>query len=79
VARRAGLGRFLLETALARARRAGARLALLEVREGNLGARALYRASGFAEIGRRREYYTNPVEDALILSRDERPERPWNS
>jgi ribosomal-protein-alanine N-acetyltransferase len=79
VARRAGLGRFLLERAVARARRAGARLTLLEVREGNAGARALYRACGFAEIGRRRRYYTNPVEDALVLSRDERPERPLNS
>jgi [ribosomal protein S18]-alanine N-acetyltransferase len=76
VARRGGRGRFLLRMALARARRAGARRALLEVREGNTAARALYEAFGFAAVGRRKAYYTNPVEDALVLSRDESMERP---
>lgn len=41
----------------------------LEVREGNHKAQALYQSYGFEEIGRRRDYYQNPKEDALILRR----------
>jgi ribosomal-protein-alanine N-acetyltransferase len=39
----------------------------LEVRESNSAARSLYRRFGFEEISRRKKYYRNPVEDALIL------------
>ena len=69
-ARRQGLGRFLLRRALARAERAGARRALLEVRAGNAAARALYAESGFALLGRRSRYYVEPPEDALVLVRE---------
>jgi len=41
----------------------------LEVRESNLAARALYHALSFEEEGRRRQYYHDPEEDALILWR----------
>lgn len=41
----------------------------LEVREGNTAALALYESFGFLCEGRRRNYYTNPPEDALILWR----------
>jgi ribosomal-protein-alanine N-acetyltransferase len=68
-ARRQGLARRLLTLALEAAARHGARTALLEVREGNEAARALYRALGFAEEGRRRGYYSSPIEDAILLSR----------
>jgi ribosomal-protein-alanine N-acetyltransferase len=68
--RRRGLGRFLLDFAIRRAARAGARTAFLEVRAGNLEARALYESLGFRQLGRRREYYREPVEDALVLRRD---------
>jgi len=71
-AQRRGLGRFLLETALARAGRAGARRALLEVRAGNAAARALYSECGFVLLGRRKQYYRDPAEDALVLVRDGR-------
>ena len=66
--RRQGLARFLLRFALARAGRAGAARALLEVRAGNREALALYAALGFAPCGRRRDYYRDPVEDAVVLS-----------
>ncbi len=40
---------------------------LLEVRESNLAARALYERFGFAEISRRRGYYDNPPETAIVM------------
>jgi ribosomal-protein-alanine N-acetyltransferase len=39
----------------------------LEVRESNSAARAFYSSRGFAERGRRKNYYSQPVEDALVL------------
>jgi ribosomal-protein-alanine N-acetyltransferase len=70
-ARRRGLGRFLLRAALARAGRAGARRALLEVRAGNHAARSLYSDSGFVTLGLRKRYYEEPPEDALVLVRED--------
>ena len=66
-ARRRGLGRLLVETALGRVRARGARECFLEVRESNRGARALYERLGFEPIGRRRRYYARPVEDAVVM------------
>lgn len=40
----------------------------LEVRDSNLGAKALYAGQGFAEVGRRRGYYAHPKEDAIIMT-----------
>jgi ribosomal-protein-alanine N-acetyltransferase len=47
----------------------GVRTAFLEVRESNGAARALYESRGFREIGRRKNYYRRPVEDALVMRR----------
>ena len=47
----------------------GVRKAFLEVRESNRAARGLYQSRGFTEIGRRRNYYRRPVEDALVMRR----------
>lgn len=66
-ARRLGLGSALLLAALRDGPRLGAESALLEVRAGNLPAQALYRAHGFEIIGRRRNYYRQPPEDALVM------------
>ena len=66
-ARRRGVGRMLVEAALRRVRRRGARECFLEVRESNLVARRLYEELGFTAIGRRRRYYASPVEDALVM------------
>ncbi|MGH7712639.1 MAG: ribosomal protein S18-alanine N-acetyltransferase [Gemmatimonadaceae bacterium] len=45
----------------------------LEVRESNHAARALYGAHGYREMGRRARYYEDPLEDALVLSRNIHP------
>jgi ribosomal-protein-alanine acetyltransferase len=66
--RRRGVARGLLLTALAAARALKARRVFLEVRESNLGARAFYTRMGFIELGRRRAYYGEPAEDAVILT-----------
>jgi ribosomal-protein-alanine N-acetyltransferase len=65
--RRRGLARWILRLAMARAARAGAVRALLEVRESNEAARVLYGSLGFRPLGTRRSYYRQPSEDAVIL------------
>jgi [ribosomal protein S18]-alanine N-acetyltransferase len=65
-----GLGGVLLDASLAAAAGLGATSATLEVRRSNVAARALYARAGFYEAGVRRNYYTQPVEDALILALD---------
>ena|SRR2546421_12774347 len=67
-ARGRGIGGALLRAALATARRLGAQTALLEVRAGNREAQALYGRFGFEVAGRRRNYYHDPTEDALLMS-----------
>ena len=62
-----GLGSQLLTEFLKLVHGRGGRAIYLEVRESNLAARALYRKWTFLETGRRKEYYENPAEDALIL------------
>lgn len=69
-ARRAGIGSALLEHLLEWAREEGYRALHLEVRAGNVAAIALYRRFGFAQTGRRRAYYQDNGEDALLLTRD---------
>jgi ribosomal-protein-alanine N-acetyltransferase len=66
--RRQGLAAQLLQTVLECGRCAGARMAFLEVRAGNRAAQALYHRCGFEPAGRRRRYYSNPLEDALLMS-----------
>jgi len=66
--RRQGIAGQMLEVML---RFGEAKLAFLtlEVRASNEGALALYRKYGFSEAGRRKNYYENPKEDALLLTR----------
>jgi ribosomal-protein-alanine N-acetyltransferase len=68
--RRRGIGRALLGHVLGEADRLGTRRTTLEVRRSNEPARQLYAQFGFAPAGVRRGYYTNPVEDALVLWRE---------
>jgi ribosomal-protein-alanine N-acetyltransferase len=63
-----GLGRRLLAGALAAGYAMGIRRATLEVRRSNLVAQQLYAGAGFQVVGVRGDYYTHPVEDALVLS-----------
>jgi len=65
-ARRRGLGAHLLVELLDQARAAGARNIFLEVRESNRAARALYEKWAFVESGRRKCYYHQPDEDAVL-------------
>ena len=64
-----GLGTHLLESIVEEARHLGAASLTLEVRRSNIAAQRLYAKSGFHEAGVRKSYYTQPVEDALILRR----------
>ena len=66
--RRRGVGAKLLAAVLSHGRSQGARLAFLEVRAGNAAAQGLYRRCGFQVTGRRKAYYAQPVEDALLMS-----------
>lgn len=70
-----GMGTALMQHVIAEGRRLGARRATLEVRASNAGARRLYERLGFYVAAVRRNYYSHPVEDALILWRDE-PAKP---
>jgi ribosomal-protein-alanine N-acetyltransferase len=65
-----GLGSALLAYALAEGERRGAPRAMLEVRRSNDAARRVYERFGFALTGVRRDYYSHPVEDALVLWRE---------
>ena len=67
--RRRGIGAALLDAALDEGRRRGTTAIYLEVRDSNVAGKALYASRNFAEVGRRRRYYRNPVEDAIVLRR----------
>ena len=66
--RRTGVATALLLELLQEARRGGARVATLDVRVSNSDAQRLYRAFGFAEVGRRIRYYDDNGEDALVMT-----------
>ncbi len=67
--RRLGIGKKLMEEMVRFASGQGAEDLTLEVRLSNTAARKLYESCGFAEEGRRKGYYRNPPDDALILWR----------
>jgi ribosomal-protein-alanine N-acetyltransferase len=66
--RRQGLGELLLVALLEEATRLGAVRATLEVRVSNTAAQSLYTKYGFEQVGRRKAYYSDNREDALILT-----------
>jgi ribosomal-protein-alanine N-acetyltransferase len=68
--RRGGIGSALLEHVLRHGADSGAQRATLEVRQSNDAARILYERFGFTVAGGRRAYYSKPVEDALVLWRE---------
>lgn len=68
-ARGLGIGARLVAEVLLRAARRHIREVFLEVRPSNSVARRLYEQYGFRAVGRRRNYYQEPVEDALVLRR----------
>lgn len=67
--RRRGAGAALLEALLEEAARRQAAVVQLEVRESNLAARWLYEKNGFETVGKRKNYYEKPAEDAILMSK----------
>ncbi len=65
-----GIGTELLRRIMLAGKDLGAYAAFLEVRSGNVAAQLLYEKCGFELKGRRRSYYTDPPEDALVMSAD---------
>lgn len=63
-----GYARQLLRFLLDREKQAGTYNVYLEVRTSNLAARHLYQSEKFRELGKRKSYYHDPVEDAIIMS-----------
>jgi ribosomal-protein-alanine N-acetyltransferase len=70
--RRRGVATALLGRVMDEAARFGIRRTMLEVRQSNAPARQLYEKFGFVVAGTRSKYYTNPIEDALVLWREDR-------
>jgi len=68
-ARREGLGKQLLDALLARAWETNSEAVFLEVRESNTAARSLYERAGFRQTDRRKSYYAEPAEDAVLYRR----------
>ena len=73
--RREGIARALMEKLLEGAEKAELSFVTLEVRTSNEPAKALYAALGFEQVGVRRDYYTAPVENALLLTKYLRKEK----
>jgi [ribosomal protein S18]-alanine N-acetyltransferase len=75
---RRGLARHALERLHAHVARLGVASLWLEVRESNARARAVYRAGGWQEVGRRRGYYPGATqrEDAVLMRCERQPVRP---
>ncbi len=66
--RRKGAARALLKAVIKDAVKNGVCSFFLEVRETNSAAAALYKSEGFTECGKRKNYYSFPKEDALLMS-----------
>ncbi len=67
--RRQGVATALIKMAALTADAMGTDFISLEVRQSNAPAIALYRSLGFEEMGLRKNYYRNPTEDALIMTK----------
>jgi ribosomal-protein-alanine N-acetyltransferase len=68
--RRQGIARALVTEAIRVGLAQATTRAVLEVRASNKAARALYQRMGFVQISTRPKYYTNPVEDAVLMEMD---------
>ena len=70
-----GIGQMLLDDLLVESARVGVKRLTLEVRESNVKARKFYYDNEFIDVAIRRNYYRNPVEDAMVMLRS-LPEGP---
>jgi ribosomal-protein-alanine acetyltransferase len=71
--RRQGIGTQLMQLLIRNWEDSAGTALLLEVRESNTVARGLYERQGLGEVGRRRAYYRDPSEDAILYARYRRP------
>lgn len=62
-----GVGSRLLESLIDWAKEKEIKIIGLEVREGNINALGLYKKYGFLEVGKRKDYYKNPTENAILM------------
>lgn len=67
--RKQGFGKLLLGEAVTLAQNKNLSFLSLEVRPSNLAALGLYRSLGFTLAGKRKNFYTNPIEDGCIMTR----------
>ena len=63
-----GIGKELLARTLEQGKKLNATVAFLELRAGNTVAQTLYEKAGFVPVGKRRNYYSDPVEDAVTMT-----------
>jgi [ribosomal protein S18]-alanine N-acetyltransferase len=68
--RRGGVGRALCEAVIAWCRAERSAMVELEVRAASAGAIGLYWGLGFVSVGRRPRYYSEPVDDAVLMRLD---------
>ena len=66
--RRQGVGRALIAELVQRARAQGLSFVTLEARASNAPAIALYEGAGFVRVGVRKNFYTAPTEDAVLMT-----------
>lgn len=69
-----GIGKKLLEEMFQRTQKAGVCRLFLEVRAGNAAAHHLYEKMGFVQMGIRKNYYEQPVEDGVVMMREKAPD-----
>ena len=68
-ARKQGIGKQMMSVLVEKAAKLGITTLYLEVRESNAAARTLYKSLGFAEDGIRKNFYEQPVENAVLMSK----------
>lgn len=68
-ARKQGVGKQMMTVLFEEAVKLGITRLFLEVREGNIAARTLYKSLGFTEDGIRKNFYEQPVEHAILMSK----------
>lgn len=66
--RRQGIARTLIAELIKQAQEKGLAFVTLEVRESNAAARALYAGAGFVPVGTRKNFYSNPTENAVLMT-----------
>lgn len=76
--RRKGIGQLILMAMIEKARSIGADHMTLEVRASNLVAQSLYRKYGFQVVGRRRRYYSDNNEDAVVMAAQDIDRPPYS-